>query len=127
MLVTSTSTTICESQLTDGTRYFFLSMVGMSVLSAFSQITYPRESDHLGDYYPKQTNVLGCGRGTSDGSSRLRPFASLRWNDNNPGQFDTGRGRVGYAPKGCSSLNLDRIVGGVWGVLTGGKEFGGLV
>jgi hypothetical protein len=25
---------------TDGTRYFFLSIVGMSVLSAFSQITY---------------------------------------------------------------------------------------
>ena len=29
-------------ELTEGTRYFFLSMVGISVLSAFSQITYSR-------------------------------------------------------------------------------------
>ena len=42
------SATIRESQLTDGTRYFFLSIVGISVLSAFSQITYIHESDHLG-------------------------------------------------------------------------------
>ena len=49
------STTICESQLTDGTRYFFLSMVGISVLSAFSQITYPNESAHFEDYDSKRT------------------------------------------------------------------------
>lgn len=30
---------------TDGTRYFFLSIVGMSVLSAFSQITYGFEGE----------------------------------------------------------------------------------
>ena len=30
---------ICDMRLTDGTRYFFLSIVGMSVRSAFSQIT----------------------------------------------------------------------------------------
>lgn len=29
-----------SNERTEGTRYFFLSMVGMSVLSAFSQITY---------------------------------------------------------------------------------------
>lgn len=29
-----------ECGRTDGTRYFFLSMVGISVLSAFSQMTY---------------------------------------------------------------------------------------
>lgn len=30
---------------------------------------------------------------------------------NSLGQFDAGQDRVLYAPKGCSSLNLDRIVG----------------
>ena len=99
-------------------------MVGMSVLSAFSQITYPNKSVHLSDFI-NETNIPGYGRGTSDESSQLRPFASLRWNGNNPGQYDAGQGRVWYAPKGCSSLNLDRIVGGIWGVLTRGREFGG--
>ena len=33
-----------DKSRTDGTRYFFLSMVGISVLSAFSQITYTRIS-----------------------------------------------------------------------------------
>ena len=41
---------ICDMGLTDGTRYFFLSIVGISVLSAFSQMTYREQhAQHAAD------------------------------------------------------------------------------
>ena len=69
-------------------------MVGMSVLSAFSQITYHNKSAHLNDYRPRWTDVLGYDQDTSDESSLLQPFASLGWGGNNPGQFDARHGRM---------------------------------
>ena len=41
------TTTVKSIALTDGTRYFFLSIVGISVLSAFSQITYPSKGKNI--------------------------------------------------------------------------------
>ena len=65
---------------TDGTRYFFLSMVGMSVLSAFSQITYSTTGVNL--ISSRCTNEICHAReydqDTSAGCALPLPCASLR-------------------------------------------------
>ena len=97
---------------TEGTKYFFLSMVGMSVLSAFSHITCQGGltslwMDDVGD------NVRECGRDTSDEFALPLPCVSLEtWGDSD--QSDLGicewkRGNHARSPKGCSSLNLERM------------------
>lgn len=76
-----------HSMRTEGTKYFFLSMVGMSVLSAFSHITCQGDTslwmDDMGD------NVRECGRGTSGEFALPLPFASLEREGNND-QSDWG-------------------------------------
>jgi hypothetical protein len=76
-----------HSMRTEGTKYFFLSMVGMSVLSAFSHITCRGDTslwmDDMGD------NVRECGRDTSDEFALPLPCASLEREGNND-QSDWG-------------------------------------
>ena len=59
-------------RLTAGTRYFFLSIVGMSLFSAFSQMTWRELSQHAG-----AMSLRGSCLDTSVGSAPPRPCVCL--------------------------------------------------
>jgi hypothetical protein len=59
---------------TAGTRYFFLSIVGISLFSAFSQITFLSATSRQ---WVGNGSLRGSCRGISDGFARLLPYACL--------------------------------------------------
>ena len=103
---------------TDGTRYFFLSIVGMSVLSAFSQMTYDMGYG-VRRYAAFRRSVSGMGltRATTYGYpvGILLPDAlSLRlalvYTAGRRMSSDRTSASMRHIPKGCSSLNLDLML-----------------
>jgi hypothetical protein len=107
--------TNCPTVRSAGTRYFFLSMSGMSLRSAFSQITYTAQTSSISTHGPSEihasrANILGCGPGTWIGYAAPPPGASLeirKSHSHNPSgkRFIKTLRHIHDAPNGCSFLN----------------------
>jgi hypothetical protein len=95
---------------TEGTKYFFLSMVGISVRSAFSQMTCPSENvggASLRGRCEKITywNTIGILL-----ANALSFSLAFLWGEGGEDQIMITEQPTRGSPKGCSSLNLERIV-----------------
>ena len=102
---------------TDGTRYFFLSMVGMSVLSAFSQMTYDMEYGTALRSIPSISERHTSDKATTYGypvrillPDALSLRLALVCTAGRRMSSDRTSASTRHIPKGCSSLNLDLML-----------------